>query len=1525
VDTKAKVNQLVAQTGVVSVINIDGENILRVVVEDAGPSNILQVSARLIGQDDFVLLKEITGLANEKINISSYEEVKLECTVLDALDVAIKVIASSFNEASGSAIQIDVPAGDQLTDIETLSLISSDNSITITGDNATKTINLQSTGAGSIPDASSSTKGILKLTGDLGGTADSPTVPGLASKYDASNPAGYITLAEVPSVNDATASTKGIVKLIGDLSGTADSPTVPALINKVNKSGDTMSGTLNMGQNAPLSIVLQDFYPDPLVPGTFVPIFLSVNGSENVGGGVSSDLFTGVVSKQMQALVLTGGLDYLGTIYTYDSIAGIITFDSSTTSVDFKINEIPQTISGGLSLNSIKFVENGNDPKDAVNKSQLDLKYDASNPAGYITLAEVPTSAVTSVNTKVGDVVLDKSDIGLSNVDNTSDADKPISTATSSALSGKQDSLGFTPEDVVNKSTDVLLGVSDVLYPTQKAVKTYVDATVSAGAPDASTTVKGLVKLAGDLGGTADSPTVPSLSNKVESALNLGSGQGIYDSKDQQTLQFKSLVAGSNVSLSSDANTITINSTGGGTAPVTSVNTKVGDVVLDKTDIGLSNVDNTSDADKPISTATATALSGKANTVHTHVATDVTDFSEAVDDRVNSLLVAGSNITLTYNDLANTLTIDAAGAPASTSAERLITTAFNATGSVVPKMTAIYLSGVQGDRPRIALAQANSEMTSSKTYGLVQTDIANMTDGIIVEQGRLENLNTDIVGWAEGDPLWLSPTVAGGITNVKPSAPNHAVFIGYLIRKHQNVGVIQVSIQNGYELQELHNVSINGIADAQVIAYENSTSLWKNKTLTKSDVGLSNVDNTSDLNKPISTATSTALSGKQDTLVSGTNIKTINGNSVLGSGDLVIGGGGSSLIIKDEGTQITAAVASINFTGSSVTASSDVNGNVTVDIQGGAGGAVSSVNGQVGDVILSTSWGDIGGTLALQTDLQSALDAKQNSLGFTAENISNKSTDTGLGTSDTLYPTQKAVKTYVDATVAAGVGVTSVNGQTGTVVLNLAAGVTSVNDQTGTVVLSKTDLGLSNVDNTSDADKPISTATSTALSNKVSKSGDTMTGTLEITPSSGNAATLNGTTLIDGLQIGHPYGAGFIFVQPPVTNSEDLYVASADKVSTPTVASKAVAIQTGFTSQANTGQIVITTGTPNTSGNSGPTRVYSGNANGGSSGYIDIISGTALNGTGGIFVASGIAISTSTAATTGQVIVLSGRNDSTTGGNTGGTIFGSGRILNASSSGSTGSTRLQTGNVPGSGNSGSIDIETGTVTSGTRGDIRLRANNTYISTTSNFGMLTVNDFGLNCIRGINIRNSSSTEQIFLSTLGSGYPEIVVNVTNNLGNFAMVKAGTSKGASSGGIGFQGSAVEGTVDGTFTAGDVFLESQSNSNYNDPASNLQISSGSVFVKTRDAFIKGTGTAANSGNIFIQTGNAAGTGTRGSVTIQAPELNMDNNKITRTSEFYFGDPNTDGTYRIRPSGSNLVTERRESGIWVVKQTITP
>jgi hypothetical protein len=88
------------------------------------------------------------------------------------------------------------------------------------------------------------------------------------------------------------------------------------------------------------------------------------------------------------------------------------------------------------------------------------------------TYVEISPAPVISVNTKIGAVVLDKSDIGLSNADNTSDLLKPISTATQTALNAKENSA--------NKSIDgALTSNSDTLFPTQKAVKTYVDGTIS--------------------------------------------------------------------------------------------------------------------------------------------------------------------------------------------------------------------------------------------------------------------------------------------------------------------------------------------------------------------------------------------------------------------------------------------------------------------------------------------------------------------------------------------------------------------------------------------------------------------------------------------------------------------------------------------------------------------------------------------------------------------------------------------------------------------------------------------------------------------------------------------------------------------------------------------------------------------------------------------------------------------------------------------------------------------------------------
>jgi len=91
--------------------------------------------------------------------------------------------------------------------------------------------------------------------------------------------------------------------------------------------------------------------------------------------------------------------------------------------------------------------------------------------------------------------------------------------------------------------------------------------------------------------------------------------------------------------------------------------------------------------------------------------------------------------------------------------------------------------------------------------------------------------NIDTSAFTEGDVLWLSPTVAGGYTTTKPIARNNSVYIA-IVTRASNMGSIEVKIQNGYELDELHNVLITSAANGDILVYDSTTQLWKNtKTL----------------------------------------------------------------------------------------------------------------------------------------------------------------------------------------------------------------------------------------------------------------------------------------------------------------------------------------------------------------------------------------------------------------------------------------------------------------------------------------------------------------------------------------------------------------------------------------------------------------------------------------------------------------------------------------------------------------------
>lgn len=148
----------------------------------------------------------------------------------------------------------------------------------------------------------------------------------------------------------------------------------------------------------------------------------------------------------------------------------------------------------------------------------------------------------------------------------------------------------------------------------------------------------------------------------------------------------------------------------------------------------------------------------------------------------------------------------------------------------------VRISGAQGQRLAIDLAQANNDNNSADTLGVVTETILTNQEGFIITMGQIEEINTtgslQSEVWADGDVLYLSPTVAGKLTNVKPTgATGHIVVIGYVEHAHAIHGKIYIKVMNGWELDELHNVYINTPLNNDVLAYETSTLLWKNKSI----------------------------------------------------------------------------------------------------------------------------------------------------------------------------------------------------------------------------------------------------------------------------------------------------------------------------------------------------------------------------------------------------------------------------------------------------------------------------------------------------------------------------------------------------------------------------------------------------------------------------------------------------------------------------------------------------------------------
>jgi hypothetical protein len=471
----------------------------------------------------------------------------------------------------------------------------------------------------------------------------------------------------------------------------------------------------------------------------------------------------------------------------------------------------------------------------------------AGNVTGVVALTNGGTGATTAAGARTN--------LGIGNVDNTSDLNKPMSTATKTyvdsqltnstivdadantkgkvQLAGDLAGTAAAPtvpglalkENAANKSTTTTLGTSNVLFPTQNAVKTYVDIAI-AGATivDADANTKGKIQLAGDLSGTAAAPTVPGLALKLDASL-AGVPNGIATLNSAGIIPANQLppisVASTNVvgsqaamlalsnatvgsiAVRTDVNKNFILSTAGPSvltnwielltpgAPVQSVNGLTGAIQLSKADINLANVDNTSDAAKPVSTATQNALNLKLNT--------------------NQVGVPNGTASL------------------------------NALGKIpTEQIPAISFSSV-----KVLASQAEMLAQTNALIGsvVIRTDV---------------NKNYVL---AQSDPTIL----ANWVELLTPAPPVQSVngYVGNLSLTKADLGL--GNVDNTGDINKPVSTPTQNALDLKAnLASPSFTGTVSG--ITKSMVGLANVDNTTDLNKPVSTATQTALDLKANTV-----------------------------------------------------------------------------------------------------------------------------------------------------------------------------------------------------------------------------------------------------------------------------------------------------------------------------------------------------------------------------------------------------------------------------------------------------------------------------------------------------------------------------------------------------------------------------------------------------------------------------------------------------------------------------------
>ena len=345
----------------------------------------------------------------------------------------------------------------------------------------------------------------------------------------------------------------------------------------------------------------------------------------------------------------------------------------------------------------------------------------------------------------------------------------------------------------------------------------------------------------------------------------------------------------------------------------------------------------------------------------------------------------------------------------------------------------VYMYAAQGDRVSVKLASNTSDTTSAKTLGVCAENITAGQAGMVLCQGVQDGL--DLSAYSPGDTLYLGAT-AGTLTSTKPYAPNHLVYIGVVERANMGNGRLYVRVQNGYELDELHNVSDQSPSNGQTLIYNASTSLWEKNTLTDGTginitegAGTITIANSGVLSAIAGTGISVsgatgnvtitnsapdqtvALTGAGTTSISGTYPNfTITSNDQYTGTVTSVGGTGTVNGITLTGTVTSSGSLTLGGTLSNVSLSTQVTGTLPI-ANGGTGqttqtaafDALSPMTTK-GDLVVNNGTNDV--RLAVGTDgyLLTADSAQSTGVKWAAAPVSTTISD-NTSTNATYYPT----------------------------------------------------------------------------------------------------------------------------------------------------------------------------------------------------------------------------------------------------------------------------------------------------------------------------------------------------------------------------------------------------------------------------------------------------------------------------------------------------------------------------------------